>query len=146
MTTLTQSRLPEPVAQKLTGLRRSVTGWLALDGVSLAVIVLCLLIAADMLLDWWFRFDRISRAICLFLAVGTMALLIYRKLVRPLTRPLDDDALALRVEGAHGRLAQSLISALQFSRITNPEALGMSPDLMHAAINQGVRESLAVNF
>ena len=63
----------------------------------------------------------------LVLIAGALGWLVYRRLVRPLSATMSDDALALQVEAANKQLGQSLISALQLARMDDVESRGMSP-------------------
>ena len=144
--TAASTHLPAAVARKLTNLRRALFFWLIVHGLGAVALVMAALVAASIVLDWYFRMDRPSRAIILFAAVAAVTLLALRVLARPLSRKLSDDALVLRVEAQHRHLGQALISALQFSRIERPGDLGISSAMMGAAIAQGVRSAGEVDF
>ena len=75
------------------------------------------LCAADLALDWLFRMDRPQRLVMLVLMLAGIGWLVYRRLVRPLSATMSDDALALQVEAGNKQLGQGLISALQLARM-----------------------------
>ncbi|HTN73967.1 MAG TPA: hypothetical protein VL096_01925, partial [Pirellulaceae bacterium] len=77
---------------------------------------------------------------------ASLAVVIYRKLLLPLTSYIGDDALILQVESKHKELGQSLISAAQLSRISDVERLGVSPSMIAATIRHGVDAAGKLNF
>jgi len=87
----------------LIGASFTWTAWLVVCGVTLA---------ADLLfgLSWFGRF--LALALCLVTATLGLALGVLRVFVRP----LDDDDVALQVEGRLGGMRNTLISALQLER------------------------------
>ena len=91
------------------------------------------LFAADLVLDWLFRLDKAQRLVMLVLIAAAIGWLVYRRLVRPLSATMSDDALALQVEAGNKQLGQSLISALQLGpHGRRREQRGMSPVLVRA--------------
>jgi hypothetical protein len=110
-------------------------------------LTLLILVVVDLGIDRFFRMDRAQRGVCLAIMGVILAVVIYRRLVRPLARPMSDDMLALQVESSHRHLGQSFISALQFARVEDQvAALGLSPTLVRATIEQGAREGANVDF
>jgi hypothetical protein len=141
------SVLLDPVLHRLRALRRSVVTWLLLDGLAAVLLTVLILVVVDLGIDRFFRMDRAQRGVCLAIMGVILAVVIYRRLIRPLARPISDDMLALQVESSHRQLGQSFISALQFARIENEvAALGLSPVLVRATIEQGAREGANVDF
>lgn len=145
MTTLDPLAI-EPILRRLRSLRGRARRRLWLDGAARLLALAVLLILLSMALDRSFRLDQSQRAICLVLALAAMAGVAHRRLLRPILRPIPDDDLALRVEARHPSLGQALVTALQLSRIRDHEARGMSPTLVHAAIDQGLRRQSAVDY
>jgi hypothetical protein len=139
-------RLPAGIYRKLAALRRRVYLWLTLHGAAQLALTLVGTVLVSLALDWTFRLDRISRAILLLAAVGTLLALTVRWLIRPLLGHLSDDALALRVERQNPHLGQGLISALQFARDEVPDPQLASPQLLRAAIEQGTRAVAEADF
>jgi len=138
--------IPSPVAVRLRGLRRKIAAWLLVDGFSRFLFWVIVLIGVDLGIDWLFRMDRPQRGVVLVMMAAALVLIAYRRLVRPLSLSPADDALCLKVEDQHKQLGQSLISAVQFSRIGDVRSLGVSPVLVRATIDHGVRSATAVDF
>src|SRR5919108_4855907 len=86
------------VVARLAALRRQVAAWFWVDGLSRVLWLVLGLCAADLALDWLFRMDRAQRLVMLALMAAAVGWLVYRRLVRPLSAPLSDDALALQGE------------------------------------------------
>ena len=137
---------PPGVAEKLQGLRRRITMWFVLDGLSRLLWCAIALIAVDLVLDWTFMMDRAQRAVMLVLAFGTLAAVFYYKLIRPLSIHFSDDALCQQVEAKHAELGQSLISAVQFARLENIDDANVSPAMIRATIQEGGARASKVRF
>ncbi|MCA9269538.1 MAG: hypothetical protein KDA41_13750 [Planctomycetales bacterium] len=146
--TLTESApIPGSVATKLRSLRAKITLWLLIDGISRALLAAVALIAVDFLLDWQFSFDRNQRIVMLALCGTTIGYVIYKRLLIPLFTGVSDDALCLAVERHYGReLNESLITAVQFSRMGEGASRGVSPQLVQASIDQGIRAADRIPF
>lgn len=95
------------------------------------------LLVVDLALDWFFPMDLSQRVVVLIIILAVLAFLFFKHMVRPMLGRLDDDTLALRVEAGHKEFGQRIISALQFSRVKDPEKLGLSPAMVNATIEQG---------
>lgn len=137
---------PLPIRSKLAALRRSVSLWFCIDGLAVlcgAVVVLSLL---SLLVDRIFRMDRPQRILSLAVGLVVLGIVAWRRLVRPLSRKLIDDALSLVVEAQHAELRQSLVGALQLSRLGDPESIGASPAMVQATIDAGARAAAGVEF
>lgn len=134
--------VPSSVRAKLGTLRRAIRSWHLADGLSHVLVWFVGLCTVDLVLDWFFRMDVPQRAICSALIVGVLFYVIVRRLLVPLTRPLSDDALIVKVEEEHRGSAESIISATQFARAQAvdkqfAEHRGLSPQMIDAAIQQG---------
>ncbi|MEX2173111.1 MAG: hypothetical protein WD872_02030 [Pirellulaceae bacterium] len=134
------------VVSRLAALRRQVALWFWVDGLVRVLWLALGLAAADLLLDWLFRMDRAQRLVMLALVAGGIGWLIYRRLFRPLSATLTDDALALQVESANKELGQSLISALQLARMDDVQSRGMSPALVQHTVLSGTQAAERVAF
>ena len=134
------------VVSRLAALRRQIAAWFWVDGLARVLWLVIGLCAADLLLDWMFRLDRAQRLVMLVLMASAVGWLIYRRLVRPLSASMSDDALALQVEQGNKQLGQSMISALQLSRIEDVESKGMSPALVRKTVISGAIAAENVNF
>jgi len=143
----------EPLSQQTSGvvtrlqaLRAQIAAWFWVDGLVRVAWMALGLLAADLAIDWFFRLDKPQRVVMLVLMVGVLGWRVYRRLVRPLSATMSDDALALSVESANKQLGQSLISALQLSRMENVEARGMSPMLVAQTVRHGTVAAERVSF
>jgi hypothetical protein len=134
------------VRARLGRLRRQVANWILIDGMSHFLWLALGLAAFDLVVDWSFRMDRPQRAVMLALMLAALGWAAYRWLVRPLSLAASDDALALELESAHPILGQSLISALQLSRVSDLRASGMSPELVREAIASGLQRAQEISF
>ena len=140
------TNIPSLVSGKLSALRRSIGFWLTVAGLSRVLLALLPIVFIDMLLDRSFRMDVAQRGVCLVIMIAIVGYLLYRKLILPLSKSLSDDVLCLEVERRHGQLGQSLISAVQFSRMSDIESLGVSRGMVEATITHGTRSAGEVDF
>ncbi|MBL7139941.1 MAG: hypothetical protein ISS74_03445 [Planctomycetes bacterium] len=145
-TAVTRPEVPAAIRRRLASLRWSVAVWMATDAVAAFGVLLVIFVAASLLLDRTLRFDRPQRAAVLAIGAAAMGVLAWRRLVRPLGRRLSDDALARAVEARHGELGESLLAAVQLSRLADPEATGASAAMVQASIDQGVRRAAGLDF
>ena len=142
---MTPSAVLSPIENRLDQLRRRIWSWLLVDGLSRLSLCLAGLIAIDLLVDWSFQMDRAQRVVMLLLTLGTLAFVIYRRLWQPLAVRPTDDALCLQVEGQHPEFGESLISALQFSRLSGlPD--GASAAMVQATVDRGSQVASEINF
>jgi len=145
-TAVTRSEVPAAIRRRLASLRWSVAAWMTVDALAAVAVLGVLFVAASLLLDRTLRFDRPQRAAVLAIGAVAMGVLAWRRLVRPLARRLSDDALARAVEARHGELGESLLAAVQLSRLADPEATGASPAMVQASIDLGVRRTADLDF
>ena len=141
-----QPQVSSQVLSKLHALRRSISAWVFVRGVALLLVVFVVLLALSLWLDWAWMLDKAQRIICIVIALGGLAWLTYRRLLKPLSSRLDEDTLALRVENKHAEMREGLINALQFSRVKDPESLGMSPQMVQATITAGNEAAERTDF
>ncbi len=134
------------VISRLATLRRQIARWFWVDGLSRVLWLVLALVAADLVLDWLFHLDKAQRLVMLVLLAAAIGWLAYRRLVRPLSVSMSDDALALQVEAGNKQLGQSMISALQLARIDDIESKGMSPVLVRQTVAAGTRAAEQVDF
>ncbi len=132
-----QTQVSSQVLSKLHALRRSIGVWLLVRGAALVLAALAALLLLSLWLDWSWMLDRSQRVICLVIAAALLGYLAFRHLLKPLSRSLDEETLALRVEEKHHELREGLINALQFSKIKDPAQLGLSPEMVKATIESG---------
>ena len=146
------SGVPTSVASKLRGLRMKINTWLFIDGLSRVLAATALLLVLFFLLDYnlsrWVNFDFSLRLGTLVIGCAIVAYLFYRGLIVPFSARVSDDALVLAVEKHYGRdLGESLISAVQFSRMSNEiEVQGVSPQLVRATIDRGTQAADRLPF
>jgi hypothetical protein len=136
----------QPILRRLQALRRSARAWVLFDGMARVLLLAAGLAVADMGLDRLFKMDRPQRTIMLFLLIGGLLVVAYRRLIRPLLAVPSDEALVLEVERKNPETAQNLIAGLQLSRAPAELTRGMSPALVGAAISAGNRRAEAVDF
>jgi len=140
------SELTAGVVSRLAALRTQIAAWFWVDGLSRVLWLVLALCAADLVLDWLFRLDKAQRLVMLGLVAAAIGWLVYRRLVKPLSVTMSDDALALSVEAGNKQLGQSMISALQLARMEDIESKGMSPVLVRQTVVAGARAAERVNF
>ncbi len=145
---MTQVRhdIPQPLRGKLVRLRRALRVWLWIDGLARLALWTAGIVLVDFGVDRLFRMDRAQRAILWGVMLATLGAVAWRRLVRPLSRAVSDDALAARVEQQHRDLQQQVISALQFARMDDPASRGASGQLVRATIDRGGQAAERVPF
>ena len=134
------------VSARLAKLRSQVSAWFWVDGLSRVLWLAIGLAAADLVLDWLFRMDRAQRAVMLVLMAGGIVWLAQRRLFRPLSATMSDDALALEVEAHNKELGQGLISALQLARQENVAGRGPSAALVEQTVLRGTKAADGIDF
>jgi len=144
-TAVSHARAPRAIRRRLAGLRWSVVAWILVDALAAVCVVAVVFVGASLLLDRTMRLDRAQRLAVLAFGAAAAGVTAYRRLVRPLGRGLSDEALARVVEARHGELGESLLSAVQFSRMEPPVA-GYSAAMVRAAVDLGVRRAAAIDF
>lgn len=135
-----------PVITRLSQLRSQMTRWFLVDGLSRVLWLLIGLCLLDLAIDWFFRMDKPQRVVMMALIGAALVWLIWRRLVRPLSVHVSDDALCLQVEKGNKQLSEGLISALQFARMPDVAARGMSPVLVRQTVIYGTQAARNVDF
>ena len=137
---------PRIIEQKLAGLRRKLTGWLTVHGLGRWLLIVCGLIAADIIIDRTFQMDFAQRAILLVL-IGIVAIyFFFTKVVKPLLSSMSDDALIYQVEQKHEGTKEKILASLQLARETDLAATGASQQLVDATIESGVAKAQSIDF
>lgn len=139
-------KTPESITQGLSALRRKISTWILIKGLSRVFLVLIGLVAVDLLIDWFFHMDNSQRAILLVLMVAVVIWSIWHFLIKPLSQKSTDDALILEVEGQNKELKESIISAMQFSRSKSIEKQGVSTAMVDATIQHGGTAASQIKF
>jgi hypothetical protein len=140
------SQLTTGVVHRLGQLRRYLALWFWFDGLAKVFWAAIGLLLVDLVLDWFFRMDKPQRAVMLALMAAVLAYVAYRRLMLPLSASISDDALVLEVERRNPDLCQSVISALQFSRMEDLDRRGYSPVMVRQTVQRGATASADVNF
>lgn len=138
--------IPKTFSNRLRRLRMRINAWFLLDGLSRVLFWAVLVTGLDLLVDWTFHLDRAQRTVMLVLAVGVFAAVFYRRVIRPLSCRLSDDALCLEIEDRNRQLGQGLISAVQFARIDDFESRGVSSAMVRATVQRAMRQAAEVRF
>ncbi len=139
--------LPAPIIERLRGLRARIVQFVLVDGLARLLLTIIGLVLLDLVVDRLFRMDGAQRTIMLCVLVGIVVFVLWRWLVRPLTRRVGDDALILQVEQRNRQLGESLISTVQFSRQRHELAgQGYSDALVDATIRQGTDLATGIDF
>jgi hypothetical protein len=145
-TTTTTAAISRDFSVRLRRLRTRITAWFLVDGVSRLLLCVALVIVVDFLVDWLFHMDRSQRIVMLVLAAGVLVAVFYRRVIRPLSCRLTDDALCLEIENRNEELGESLISAVQLARMDDFQSRGVSPALAHATIDRGMQRAADLPF
>ncbi|MCG8587088.1 MAG: hypothetical protein MI757_20470, partial [Pirellulales bacterium] len=142
----TPSRIPNEIARKLGGLRSAAHRWLLIHSLGRFLVMVVVICLVDALIDWQFRMDWAQRLLVAIGVAGALAYYFVRHVIVPLTTTITDEALCQRVEKTNPELAQRLISAVEFSRMGDLEALGLSPAMVDATIEEGTEMASKINF
>ncbi len=135
-----------PITGPLSALRRTVRAWILADYLWRLGALLVVFVLVSATLDLMFRFDPAQRGIILGLAILEACRLTWIKFLVPITRRLREEELLRRVERRHPETGESLLSALQFARMPDPGALGVSTAMIREAIRHGLGAAGQVDF
>ena len=135
-----------PVITRLSQLRGQMARWFMVDGLSRVLWLLIGLCILDLAIDWFFRMDKPQRLVMLALIGAAVGWLAWRRLFRPLSAQVSDDALCLQVEKGNKQLSEGLISALQFARMSDVAERGMSLALVRQTVMFGTQAARNVDF
>src|SRR6187200_1359533 len=143
---LVRNATVDSIRARLGDVRQGITYRVWVEGLSRTLWLVLTLGVLDFVLDWTFRMDRAQRGILLTTGLLLLGWNVYRRLVVPLLTRASDEAIALQLEKAHPRLGQSLISALQLSRLDDVRRRGMSQVLVEQAITKGGKSAQEIEF
>ena len=141
---IAHAALPGVVRQRLGGLRRRHLAVAWTEGAALMVGALVVLIAVQLLGDWFLDLPLPVRAILLVADVVALGWLVWRGLVRPWRQRLTSATAALRAEKTFPSLRGSLISAVQLSQGTDTGTV--SPGLLSAVVTRAAASVQPLKF
>jgi hypothetical protein len=143
---LTLFEATRPLRLGLAGLRRRVRSLLLLLGVSRTVLFLAATLVVFFLADYFLRLPFLMRLLFLVSLLAGTGLVLFRRLLVPLTMPLSDDRLAARVEAVHPELEDRFQSSLAFGHAEQDPDNEDSPELMRVVVDETVRLSSSIRF
>ncbi len=134
-----------PLQARLSTVRRKLKLVTLARGMSVLLLVLFGSLVLAGVLDWFMHLPALIRALLLVLSVGG-SLVAGFYFLEPLTRPIDDLALALKVEEKYPILNDSLASTIQFLTQPDDAAGAGSPTLRREAVQRSLRLSQSCDF
>lgn len=147
MATVSQNKeVVQTIRRHLGGLRRQLSTWIFVHGFGRWLMIILGVFAADMLIDRMFKMDFAQRLIMLVVMAVIAGVFLFRKLIRPMSHTLDDDALLLEVEKKNQESAQSIISGYQLAQDDQLADKGISQELVGATLEQGLAKAKSTNF
>lgn len=132
--------------RKLAALRRRIRAWLLLNGLGLLLVTGTGLVFLSLAIDRLAHMDTAQRTVMLALGLIAIAALAYRRLIRPLTRPVGENGLCLAIEDRHHELRDALITAVQLSSLDDAEARAFSPAMIRRAVLSGTEAADRLDF
>jgi hypothetical protein len=128
------------IPNKLAQLRRKHISVALTTAVAGAIGLAVLILAVEMLLDWWLELPLVARIAILAVNLTVIVFILLRYAATPILFGPDDEELALWVERAEPEFRSRLIASVQF---TQPEAIpaGASVGMIKAMVRE--TESLA---
>lgn len=127
--------MQHPLQACVARLRRSVRQWITVRGVSLVLLATLALALVLGWIDFLVRFeDPGLRILCTLAVVALAGWSAYQFLWRPLSVPLSDLLLALRIERRYPRLSGELTSSLEFLNEREDDITAGSLSLRRAQI------------
>ncbi len=139
MPSVSNEMIPKQINSVLGRMRRAVQRYFIINGLKNIFVVLLLIVISDFFIDKSFRMDKPQRLIMLILGLGCILFLTYKKLILPLLSKLSDDALILELERTQGGMNESLISALELSRMKNYKNSDVSLKMIEETIEAGAQ-------
>ena len=139
--------IPRQIASRLNALRRQLTFWVLVKGISRWLLLVLAIVVADILLDRMFKMDFAQRAIMLVVMISLAVGLFVFRVIRPMLSRITDDALLHEVEAKHPELKENLISSAQLAREKDRiKSTGVSMDLLDATIDRGISLAQKISF
>ena len=139
-------KVPVSIDEKIGAMRRIVQRFFLVAGMNRFLVWLLGIVALDYFLDSSFRMDWSQRLITLLLAASILIYVFWKYLLVPLFSRLSDDALLLQAEESGKSFKESLISALEFSRMEIGEDENISRGMIRETIETGERASESIRL
>ncbi len=136
----------QTIRRQLNGLRRKLSTWIIVSGLSRWLLVVLGVFALDMAMDRIFKMDFAQRCIMLVLMLIVFAAYLFFKLIRPLSHKVADEKLLMQVENQNTKSGQSIISSYQLAQDDSVEEKGISRELTDATIQQGLKNAKEIAF
>lgn len=134
------------IRSQLNGLRRKLSAWIFVRGLSRWLLIVLGVFALDMLMDRVFKMDFAQRLIMLVLMLLVFSVFLFFKLIRPLCHKVSDEKLLMQVENRNAQSGQSIITSFELAQDDAIEEKGISRQLTDAAIEQGVKNAKGIAF
>ncbi len=140
------TKVPLEIDEKIGSMRRIVQRFFLVAGLNRFFVCLLGIVAVDYLLDSTFRMDWSQRLITLLLAGALLGYVLWKYLLVPLFSRVSDDAFLLQAEESERELNESMISALELSRMDIGENENVSMDLVRETVSRGGKEVAAIRL
>jgi hypothetical protein len=144
-----KKQMTDTIQQKLSELRRQLTGWLVVHGLGRWLVTGLIVVGCSILLDRIFKMDIAQRSIVLVAMLATAAGYFFWLVLRPLFKKAPDDALILEVEKKYPELRENLISSWQLARQAGTQEwaiTGTSETMAQATIASGISKAGKIDF
>jgi hypothetical protein len=138
--------IPGAIDEKIGAMRRVVQRFFLVAGLNMFLLCLLGISAVDFLLDSNFRMDWAQRLITLSLSVCVLLYILWRYLLLPLFSRISDDGLLLQAEKTGKGFNESLISALELSRMDMEEDENVSRGMVRQTIEMGTTASDSIEL
>ena len=138
--------IPKTILDRLSGLRRRLTQWVVVRGLSRWLLILLGVLLLDIAIDRLFKMDFSQRLIMLGVMLFVAGLFFFWRLLKPLSSLPGNDALLHEVEKGNRSLKESLISSVELSRVEDFESLGVSQQLASSTIEKGIEDAKQIDF
>jgi hypothetical protein len=140
----TKANLPRRIRRALSGLRLRIRAYVWVQGLSIAVVWLCLTFWAGLALDYLpvlvgsDEMPRAARAFLLVIIAGVLGAILFRWILRRAFVSLADRSMAVLLERRHHRFQDSLITSVELvgrdqEKIDHSES--MLAETEHNALN-----------
>lgn len=126
------------LSRPLTKLRRRIRQLTWCHGLGQVVTISLGLLLLTVACDWLVHInDRGTRGLFALLAGSCVAVVFWKRLMRPLSHPLTAEFLARQLERQHPQLGQTLTSSLEFLHGQRPGDVS-SRELQHSAVEEAL--------